>query len=88
MINNERGIYAQQRCSYCGGSKPTKKQLKQQRKENGYKKQPFNIHNSNIKCNEHNGRKPNTCFICVLEDHLIASCPETDFSDEKVHWST
>ena len=53
----------------------------------GYKKPPLNSRNSNNKHNERNGRKPNTCFSCGLEDHLFANIPKPETLDKKVHWN-
>ena len=72
--NNERSIFSQSRCSHCGGS-------------HRYKKPQFNPRNSNNNHNERNGRKPNTCFRCVSEDHFILNCKKPETSDKKVHWN-
>ena len=56
--------------------------------EKVYKKPPFNPQNSNNNINENNGRKPNTCFICVLEDHFIKKNTKPDTSDKKFPWNT
>ena len=86
--NNEGEFFSQSRWSHCGCSHPTEKFFKQQKKEKGYKKPPFNPHNSNNNRNECNGRKPNTCFRCGSEDYFIKIFPKPDTSDNKVHWNT
>ena len=86
--NNEIANFAQLRCSNCGVSYPTETLFKKKRKDKVHKKSPFNPSNSNNKCNERNGRKPNTCFICGLEDHFIENCPKSYTPDKKVHWNT
>ena len=85
--NNERANFAQSRCSHYGVSYSPDKCFKKQQNGKGYKKPSFIPHNSNNKCNEHNGRKPNTCFIYGLEDHFITNFPELDNFDNKVHWN-
>ena len=82
-----RENFSRSRRSYCGGSHPTETFFYKQRKEKIYNKPPFNPRNSNNKRNEFNGRKPNTCFRCVSQDHFIANIPKPDTSDKKVHWN-
>ena len=62
--NNERETFSQSRYSHCGGSHPTEKLFLKNQKYKGYKKPPFNLRNSNNKCDEYNCQKPNTCFRC------------------------
>ena len=83
--NNERENVSQSRCSHCGVSHTTYKWFMNKRTEKGYNK-PFNLRNSNNnKRNEHNGRKPNTCFRCGSDDRFITNCPKLDTSDKKFH---
>ena len=88
LRNEGRYFLSQSRCSHCGGSHPTKKYFKQQRKDKGHKKSPFNSRNSKNERTEKNGQKPNTCFRCGLEDHSIENCPKLDTSDNKFHRNT
>ena len=53
-----------------------------------YMKPPFNSRNSDNKSKECNVQKPNMCFRCGLEDHLIEFFRKQDTLDKKVHWST
>ena len=62
--NNKRENISQSNCSNFEGSHPTEKCFKKRQKEKGYKQPPFNPRNSNNKCNEHSGWKPNMCFRC------------------------
>ena len=55
--------------------------FRKQRKDKVHRKLPFNSHYSNNKSTKRNGRKPNTCFKCVLEDHFIVNIRKTDTSD-------
>ena len=70
-----------------GGSPPTKKCLKKQRKYKGHNKSPLISRNSNNKCTECNSRKPNTCFKCGSEGHFFANFLKPDTSDKKAHWN-
>ena len=54
----------------------------------GYKKPPFNPHNSNNKSNECNGYEPNTCYRCVSADNFIAKFTKPDSLNKEVHWDT
>ena len=75
------------RCSHCGGVYPTENCFKKHRKYKGNNKSPFNSRNSNNKCTECNSLKPNMCFRCELEDHLIANCPTPYTLENKVRWN-
>ena len=88
MWEIQRDIFFQSRCIHCGGSQPTRKFFKKQRKDKSHKKSPSNPRNYNIKSTEHNGRKPNTCFRCRSEDHFITNVPKLETPDKKVYWNT
>ena len=47
----------------------------------------FNLRNSNNKCTERNGRKPNTCFRSGLEDYFITIFLKPEASENNVHWN-
>ena len=85
--NNERENFSQSKCSHCECSNPTEKIFKKQRNYKVHKISPFNSQNSNNKRNERNSQKPNTCFICGLEDHFIAKFPKPDTLEKKLHWN-
>ena len=68
--------------------KPNWKLFKQQRKDKGNNKSPFNSRNSNNKRTGCNVQKPNMCFRWGSEDHFITNCPKPDTSDKKFQGNT
>ena len=86
--NNEGANFFQSRCIHCRGSHPTEKCFKQQRKDKGHNKPPFNSCKYNNKRTRHNSRKPNMCLRCGSEYHFIANFLKLDTLDRKIQWNT
>ena len=85
--NTERTNFSQSRCSHCGGSHPTEKLFRKQRKDTGNDKSPFNSYNYNNNLTKLKIWKTNKCFRYGSENHFIANFPKPETSKKKVHWN-